>query len=144
MAEPSHWLWVGCKRVSKDDKLPGSYHPRCLYKPISGTAMELSVYTFLRYPRSSDQNKQTNKQNSEAIMDSDIGYTREYWSWIVNLAYDDLCTAYDDLFSVWWPLFPHQHFPQIKITSFGRFGEMFTDSMQTTRGVGQSGFKVHT
>ena len=28
MAVPSHWLWVGHKRTTEDDKLPGSGHPQ--------------------------------------------------------------------------------------------------------------------
>ena len=27
-AVPSHWLWVGCKRITEDNKLPSSDHPR--------------------------------------------------------------------------------------------------------------------
>ena len=33
----------------------GSDHPQCPYRSISGTAMEISVYTFLRYPWSGDE-----------------------------------------------------------------------------------------
>ena len=65
MAEPSHWIGVGRKRTTEDDKPPGSDHSQCPYRPISGTAMEISVYTFLRYPWSSDQNK--NKQTNSSL-----------------------------------------------------------------------------
>ena len=59
---PSHWHWVGHKRITEDDKLPGGDHPQSPYRPISWIAMEVSVYRFLHYPWSSDQNKQTTKK----------------------------------------------------------------------------------
>ena len=61
MEMPSDRLWPGHKRTPEDDRLPGSEHPQCPYRPISGTAMDTIAYTFLQYPWSSDQNKQRHK-----------------------------------------------------------------------------------
>ena len=63
MAEPSHWLGVGRRRTTEDDKLPGSDHPHCPYRPISGTAMEISVYTLLRYLSGLVTKAKTNQTN---------------------------------------------------------------------------------
>ena len=61
----SHWLWMGHKRTTEDDKLLGSDHP---WWPASGTAMERSVYTYLHYAWSGDHiNKQTNKQTKQSL-----------------------------------------------------------------------------
>ena len=65
MQVPFHWLSGGGReRTTEDDQLRGNDHPQCQYRPISGTAMELIVAAFLRYPWSSDPNKQTNKQTN--------------------------------------------------------------------------------
>ena len=52
--------WDGLEPL-RNHKPPGSDHPQCPYRSISGTAVEITVYTFLRYPWSSDQHKQPAK-----------------------------------------------------------------------------------
>ena len=49
--------WDMYKRTTEDNKLPGSDHPQCPYRPISGTAM-------LHYPWSTDQNNKQNNYNA--------------------------------------------------------------------------------
>ena len=57
-------LWGAHMRTTGDDKFPGSGHPRCPYRPISGTAMEITIYTCLHYACPSDQiNKHTTLQS---------------------------------------------------------------------------------
>ena len=58
MVVQPHWLWVGCKRATENDKLPGSDHPRCLYSwmytPHTCRVLWCSGYgTWLQIKRSS-------------------------------------------------------------------------------------------
>ena len=72
MAEQSHWLGVGRKRTTEDDELLGSDHPQCPCNAyISGTAIEIRVYTFLRYPWSSDQQKKQTKRETDVHLHCD-------------------------------------------------------------------------